>query len=193
MITIIFSNREDEDCRLIKSILDRIPGEVINEYIEIRYDDEITDDLTDDIEYAISSEDDTIIIIGHGTEEGLLSPAYTEYLIWDEHMEKIHARRTICFWCYASAFVETLRYHPDIMATGMFISNEYEAGNEGITISQPEIDRANYFIYEQLINLMVSTNSFTEWDSVMHNTVVHNAVDEFNRSGITFFNKKESC
>ena len=134
-MTIIYSNMQDDDCLVLQRIWQNIPNANI---VEITPQSE---NWEDEVDNAISNEDDMLLFLGHGTSNGLLFPNFYsgEYIIHENNVNLIHARNIICCWCYASSFCETQNLHA--FATSMFISNVNEAYDNGFyDYSQEQIN-----------------------------------------------------
>jgi len=176
-MTIIFSDRGDNDCLLLSSMWRGIDANVVH----ITLGDNSWEDRVND---AISSEDDTLILAGHGTEHGLLSPNFMEYVVHKYNVGLIHAKRVVCFWCYASKFCRKNDLRS--FSTSMFISNVEEAMvNRCKNSDESSIDKANSDIYNDMRKLIMENNDIETWTSVMWNRIdVRNEVDVFNRQGM---------
>lgn len=184
-MTTIFSNNEDIDSEILRGLFANILG---NNIIEITYSMKLDGiDWRDIVEEAISNEDDTLILCGHGSPQGLYFPGFEDYVIHNLHSEIIHARRVICSWCYASSFVTSYNIH-NCIATGMFISNVNEAYDNGCYNStQEEINSTDRIIDSEINSLIQSDIPITEW--VMRigcHMNVENEIDMFNRQGIIY-------
>ena len=181
-MTVIYSNMGDDDCRALQLVWQNIPD--VN-LIEIRKGDENYEEIVND---AISSENDTIMFLGHGTPHGLLFPDFYRgwYLLHDENVNLIRARRVICCWCYASSFVSSHNLHA--FSTSMFISNTGEALVHGIRgYTQEQINSTGERFYSELNSLIINDVPMEEW--IMRLGVhmnVEDQIDVFNRQGLFF-------
>lgn len=148
-----------------------------------------TEDYEDIVDEALMSENDTLIMCGHGTTQGLLHPNLNsgQYIIHENNVHLIHAQNVIGSWCYAADFAETHHLHG--FFTGMFISNESEAEQYGITFAQSEYDDINIEItqYETYFNLMVhnfleNNIPLSEWLNILNNDGINhsNIIGHFN-------------
>lgn len=144
-MTVIFSNRQDDDSILLQRIWQGIDNVNVIEITPSSVDWE------DDVDNALIVEDDTLILVGHGSPNGLYYPMYEtgEYIIHQNNVGLIHARRVICIWCYASSFCAD--NHLNCFCSSMFISNPYEAlDNLGVIVGQDEINNIDTRIYGEL-------------------------------------------
>ena len=193
-MTVIYSNSGDRDTGLLQAIWQ---GLHVDRYIVIFHDDENYEDAVDD---ALSEEDDTLILCGHGTTQGLLHPNLNSgrYIVHENNVHLIHARNVICSWCYSSYFGEN--HHMSGFFTGMFITNESEAEQHGITFAQSDYDDIDIDIcqYERYFNL--SINRFlkdgvpmSEWIDILSNDGINhsNVIGNFNFSRLRYFKHKE--
>jgi hypothetical protein len=147
-----------------------------------------TNDFDDIVENAILNELDTLILVGHGTSNGLLAPDYNygTYIIHQNNVHLINASNVICFLCNASTFV--MNNNIRAFATSMFISNVNEAYDNGITnYTQDDInansirfcDEINYFIRENIPLSEYVLRLGAHMD-------IENAIDVFNRQGLFY-------
>ena len=72
-----------------------------------------------------SSVDDTLMLLGHGTQHGLLNADMNGFAVGSEHAELLRNRPVIGIFCYAADFGD--RYGLHGFFTSMFISNMTEA------------------------------------------------------------------
>ena len=152
-MTIIYSNFLDDDCRILQRIWNGFDNVNV---IEITPSSE---NYEDDIDEAISNEEDTLIICGHGTGNGLLFPNIYrgEYLIHENNIPLIKAKKVICCWCYAATFVMNNNME-NTFATSMFISNEMEAADNGILCcTQEEINKNSERFFNE-VNYLIRNN-----------------------------------
>ena len=152
-MTIIYSNYLDDDCRILQNIWKGFDNVRVIEITPSSIDYE------DIIDKAISEETDTLIMCGHGTSYGLLFPDMYkgEYLIHENNVHLINAKRVICSWCYASSFcMKFPQLH--CFATSMFISNENEAVDNGIyDYTQDQINK-NAERFDTEVNWLLKNN-----------------------------------
>lgn len=180
MITVIYSNMGDDDCRILQRIWRDLPDVRV---IEITPE---TEDYEDEVDAALAAEDDTLILCGHGTGLGLLYPNFDrgEYIVHENNAGLIHAQRVICDFCYASSFCERVGLHA--FATSMFISNVNEAYDNCLTALTQDQINANSERYADELNALLRENvPLDEW--VMRfgaHIDVENEVDVFNRQGL---------
>lgn len=96
---------------------------------------------------------DKLMLLGHGTEYGLLS-SYNPYNTFDRffvnasHVNYLQNKELICIWCNANIFGE--KYGLRGLFSGMIISEMSEAVELGIKTTQEELDRENKLFAERL-------------------------------------------
>ena len=182
--TVIYSNFGDTDTERLRGIWQNLPDVHL---VEIRSDSE---DYEYVVDAAIEAEDDTIIFAGHGTSQGLLFPDFNrnEYILHENNVSLIHARRIVCVWCYASEFCRAHNLH-NCFCTGMFISNIDEAMNI-FTHYDDELEQnitdTEIRFCKSLNYLLQSDMPISTWESeYFHANMYHrNAVEDFNYDGL---------
>lgn len=112
---------------------------------------------TERLEHLIS-EHERIIMLGHGSPNGLFGMSGGGYVINDRNAYLLRGKDNIYIWCYASDFVK--RHQLNGFTTGMFISEVGEAAYCGIDNfvmpPQEEVDWSNsefaHLVGEQINN-----------------------------------------
>lgn len=135
-MTIVFSNTGDVDTRVLAALWEGIPDARV---LDVRPG---TPDARRAVDSAIAAEEDTLVLCGHGSPQGLFDPgtmapgadlaAITRnppYLVDATNAPSIRARRVVGVWCYAAAFAESVGLRG--FFTGMFVSNPLEASFVG--------------------------------------------------------------
>ena len=84
-------------------------------------------------------EHDRIIMLGHGTPDGLLG--YGKYVIDFEYVSLLKEKECVCIWCNADQFVE--KHNIKGFYTGMIISEVYEAKFCGVEATSREVFDSN--------------------------------------------------
>lgn len=122
-------------------------------------------------------ESDSVILLGHGTENGLLG--FDRYIIDSNFVQLLReVPKLVCVWCNANVFVEKYKLKP-VLFTGMIISELEEAYLFGY--SNTKIDK----IEESNISFSRLLKSFFN-DSLMSNLYYSetNEIIDFNRKNI---------
>lgn len=92
-------------------------------------------------------EHDRVFMLGHGAYWGLLSlgkfpgPLTLIDDTFSDLLKKKEGTGSLCIWCYASTF--TAEQGLDLIATGMFISEQRECHFLKETVSEVQIDASN--------------------------------------------------
>jgi hypothetical protein len=145
-------------------------------------------DWEDIVDEAISNEDDTLILAGHGSIYGLLFPDYNygTYIVHENNVHLIHAKNVIFSFCYASDFLVNNNIHG--FATGMFITNEKEAYDNGIlNYCQLEININNRQFQNEINWLLRNNISLDRWVMILGAHMdIENSIDVFNRQGLYY-------
>ena len=186
-MTVIYSNHGDVDTLLLARIWRGIEGVHV---VEVTPSTENYDELIAD---AITNEEDTLVICGHGTVAGLLHPTFErfEYLIHSLNYQDIRARNVIGIWCHASDFAE--RHHVNGFFTGMFISNINEAYRYGIYgVNEATIHESEVYFCDRLNRLLKENIPLVEWNSRLRTQLNEshdvNDVDRYNYGLMSYFN-----
>lgn len=95
----------------------------------------------------------SIMLLGHGTEYGLLSSynphnRFDRFFINPSHVNFLRNKELICIWCNANIFGEKYDLHG--LFSGMVISEMSEAIELGVETTQEELDRENKLFAERL-------------------------------------------
>lgn len=137
------------------------------------------------VNLALEREDDTLLLCGHGTEYGLFAPnSFSEYVIHDFNSSKIHARKVIGLFCYASGFAERNNLHG--LFSSMFISNVGEAEDHCVWTTGDEIGSCNNLVFNEIRKVLCDGISLEECLSGI--TTLRNTTEfpvmEFNAGGM---------
>ena len=121
---------------------------------------------------AIVDERDTIVLIGHGTEYGLLNQRLNGYFIDSSWVNLLRNKTIIGIWCNASNFAD--RYNLTGFFTSMFISNTSElidCGFQTFDNCDAEIRRQNQ-IFSSRINQLLSINTPSkDWSTILSDSL----------------------
>lgn len=121
---------------------------------------------------AIINETEQIVLIGHGTECGLLNQRLDGYIIDSRMVQFLRGKDVIGIWCNASNFAD--RYDLTGFFTSMFISNTrelIECGFQTFDNCDDEIRRQNQ-IFASRINQLLSTNTPSrEWAAILFDSL----------------------
>lgn len=119
-----------------------------------------------DIRNALYKEKDTIILVGHGDNYGLLYPDFNGYMIDSRYVNFLRGKKIIAIWCFAKEF--TTKYNLTGFSTGMFISDKHEAYNfEFGYIDENIIEKENISFALKLNKLLKDNIDYKEWPNIL--------------------------
>lgn len=137
---------------------------------------------------AIMNTPGKIILIGHGTEYGLLNEKLNGYLIDSEMVHLLRDKEIVGIWCNASNFAD--RYGLKGFFTSMFISNEkelIECGFKTFENCEEEISKQNRR-FSLRLNILLRLNKPTsEWCEYLTNSLSNNEKD------FVYYNYEAMC
>jgi hypothetical protein len=117
----------------------------------------VTGDKNQDEIIDMIQNHDRIIMLGHGTPQGLMSVGQfpdVYNVINSKIVPYLTNTENIFVWCYASDFVS--RYNLEGFSSGMFISEVSEADYLDVTATQADVDMSNmlfaYTLGKALLN-----------------------------------------
>lgn len=177
--TVIWCDWGDQDT----ASLQRIWQDINN--IDVIHITQWNDTMETCVNLAIENETDTLVMCGHGTSNGLLVPnSYSEYVIHELNLNKIHAQNVIGLFCHASQFAEANNLHG--LFSSMFISNIDEAMYYCIRTNGEEINTQNKIIFDEVRRILSDGITLEECHSniiTLRNTTEY-PVMEFNAGGV---------
>ena len=121
---------------------------------------------------AIVDEQDTIVLIGHGTDYGLLNKNLNGYFIDSGWVNLLRNKTIIGIWCNASNFAD--RYDLTGFFTSMFISNAQELIDCGFQTFDncDEVIRIQNQIFASRINQLLSTTTPSrDWATILFDSL----------------------
>lgn len=121
---------------------------------------------------AITNEPGKIILIGHGTEYGLLNERLNGYLIDSKMVHLLRDKEIIGIWCNASNFA--IKYDLKGFFTSMFISNErelIECGFQTFEDCEKEIEKQNRRFSSRVNILLLLDKPVSEWSEYLTNSL----------------------
>ena len=166
-MTVIYSNFSDSDTYLLRGIWEGLDARVIEIRLDDRYSEERRrlDDHTipydssrkeiEEINRAIESEEDTLIVCGHGTEDGCLSPHF-DYTLSSSNKDMIRAKRFIGIWCNALTFAK--KNNVSGFFSSMFITNTVEADYMGMGNVGKERIKESEMKFVNILNSFLRNN-----------------------------------
>jgi hypothetical protein len=122
---------------------------------------------------------DRIVMLGHGTEEGLLG--FGRFIINSKLVYLLRSKFCVCIWCNADKFVEKYKLHG--FYTGMIISEVEEALDFCITATNDDINHSNNLFSAAIKNSINTDNFLIE---AKKHYVGDSAVIQFNKNNIYY-------
>ncbi len=138
------------------------PTDPTTDFLKAIYKDKgfrIADDLG---RFALENsirEHDRIIMLGHGSSEGLFK-TLGEFCIDKDYSALFSEKEIVCIWCNADLFFQRyiLPYKPSrAFYTGMFISEMLEARLMEVSTTEEEIEKSNEDFAEIFSTILEST------------------------------------
>ena len=196
-MTVIYSNFHDSDTYLLRGIWEGLDSRVIELRLDERYSEERgrLDDPTipydssreeiEEINRAIESEEDTLIVCGHGTEDGCLSPHF-DYTLSSSNKDMIRAKRFIGIWCNALTFAK--KNNVSGFFSSMFITNTVEADYMGMgNVGKERIKESEMKFVNTLNSLLRNNIPMDKWKEAFTCIVdATNEVEVFNFTSLGY-------
>lgn len=121
---------------------------------------------------------DRIIMLGHGTEHGLLG--FDRYVINSKWVYLLHEKQCVCIWCYANHFVS--RYELNGFHTGMIISEFEEAMMLAVSCEYKDIEKSNVLFSSSVRDSVDSADMLSVMQELYVDT--DNPIVAFNRENL---------
>lgn len=137
---------------------------------------------------AIKKEKDTIVLIGHGTEDGLLNKRLDGLILDREMLPMIKDKNIVGIWCNASTFAS--KYDLKGFFTSMFISNKeefLECGLETFDGYESTIGRENRRFANHLNYHLLSGTPLKDLCRIMKeeaDLLISNSIVRYNYEGL---------
>ena len=188
-MTVIYSNFHDSDTYLLRGIWEGLEAKVI----EISLDDSGSfnnsrfsfESKQEEITRAIEREEDTLIVCGHGTEDGCLSPHF-DYTLSSSNKDMIRAKRFIGIWCNALTFAK--KNNVSGFFSSMFITNTVEADYMGMgNVGKERIKESEMKFVNTLNSLLRNNIPMDKWKEAFNCIVdATNEVEVFNFTSLGY-------
>jgi len=131
---------------------------------------------------------DKIIMLGHGTPDGLLNPRTGRYIIDEEFIDLLRERETISIWCYSDRFFRNNNVFNNQFHTGMIIS---ECLEQLMMLGKVYLDREaqleNMERFAEIVGECIEDTPEVMRRHVLENYVGDDPVTKFNRNNILVF------
>ena len=179
-IVVLFSNRGDPDCQRIPVLWDGLPNVTVFELTG----DMCMEDVESATETALNTPCDILIVCGHGTPFGLLSPNWDYYVVHEYNCDVLNQRTTVGLFCHATNFATANRLNG--FYTDMFISNVNEANDYCVECTLDEIETQNTQFFLRVRQLIENNTPLENWKYYMD--IDSSDVARFNAGNVQYFN-----
>ncbi len=132
------------------------------------------------LKFALDREKNRILIIGHGTENGLLNSTLDDFLIDSSMVQFLKGKEIIGVWCFASNFAS--KYNLNGFFTSMFISNCVELIDCGFNLFDnfdTIISNENQLFSCRLNLLIKSKTPISEWADLLRKEAFNTTTRQF--------------
>ncbi len=184
-MTVIHSDYGDSDTKVLSAMWEGLGGARV-----ITITDLAKGNTKDDIRHALKTEEETLILTGHGSPSGLLARDTSSFLSISYAFRKndiplVKAKNIIGVWCYASDFSKNNSLRG--FYSSMFISSDIEAALMGIHgVTEDEI-KASEILFCRRVNALLKDNvPLSEWTEKLRAFHLTNSVEEFNYSKLYY-------
>ena len=133
---------------------------------------------------ALIKEHDIIMMMGHGTEKGLVDSDFN-FLIDGQYVYLLREKTCIGIWCNADQFFK--KHGLKGLATGMIISDYMEANLYCVDTTYSEIDDSNFKFAQAIKHSLILEDLELTKDKIQETYEVKDGVTEFNQKNIYFF------
>lgn len=180
-MTVIFSDFKDTDTQVLVALWENLPDVKL---LRITRDSR---NVRKKVLQAMVNEKDTILFCGHGTSSGLLSPTWGDFLLDEDNVRHISARRVIGIWCHAAQFAESVELKG--FFSSMFISNIREAHVENCIGSSADVITEQEVLFCKRVNQLILDNvPMDQWLNALHSQADKTIdVVKFNYNGLRYF------
>lgn len=180
-MTVLYSNFGDLDTKVLSNIWKDLNAKI---FTFSRFQDPDPKEVDE----AISNEEDTLIIVGHGGGNGCWKPLYGDSFDW-KRLRLVKTKNIVGIWCHASEFAE--RFNAKGFFSGMFISNPSEAryvlgGRESFSFE--DITTSEVKFCNILNDLLKRKLPLKEWKEIIDNQTDKSfPVEEYNYLHTRYF------
>lgn len=190
-VTFIFSNTGDEDCGYLRHLWKSLKD--VN-LVEInKNDDESVYETKTRVREALKKETDMVVLCGHGTELGLLSPDFSYYVFDSKDLPYVKWKKVVGIWCHASEFA-LMNELPGFF-TSMFISNIHEYFMFiGKSIEQDVIGKHVTHFSKNVSNLIKDGVALEKWCEILKSEKddYDKELTEFNYGLLSYYDSFEN-
>lgn len=132
--------------------------------------------------------DEPVMILGHGTPNGLLNKSRNGFALGSEAVEWLRNRTVIGIFCYASEFADKYKLHG--FFTSMFISNMEEALYENMQEGADDklIEDQMTLFCDKVHDLICHNIPLSEWVSILQKDAdISIPFVRFNYEALTYY------
>jgi hypothetical protein len=159
------------------------PTDITTDFLKVIYADKgwtvVNEDKSKAELIELIEAHDRIVMLGHGTEDGLLG--FKWYAVDNSLVKYLRSKECVCVWCHAKGFVE--RYKLKGFYTDMFISEVYEAMYHNVKATAEEIEDSNNS-FANALSRAIDTESVR--DNTLELYEDNSLVSSFNRKRLYF-------
>lgn len=119
---------------------------------------------------------DRIVMLGHGTEKGLINSNKTNYIIDSTWVQMLREKQCVCIWCNANIFFE--KYKLKGFYTGMIVSEIDEAYQYSLSTNFDMIQESNT-LFAKSIKESIDKDNMLQLVKDKYN--INNSIINFNR------------
>lgn len=194
-MTVIFCDCNDVDTRNLKAIWRDLDAKVIELSSKTNVSQE-------EIDNALAEEKDTIIICGHGSDDGCFNPEkinpgeiksiqqlmnIDNFAISSRNAHLLKGKKVIGIWCFAAEFAR--KHNLEGFYSSMFISNKMEAKLFNVAVrSEDEINNSEIKFCNILNTLLKNETPLNQWkETITNNIQADSKVESFNYKGVQYF------
>jgi hypothetical protein len=178
-----------EDCttEFLKSIYADIPSATV-----------VTGEVTREQLKGLVRSNDRVMMMGHGTENGLLSvghfPEMSMHVVDDAFVDLLRGKRDSVFiWCHAWFFLQRHQLHG--FACDMFISEIAEARAMGVSANSEQVEESNKAL-GRIAGMHIHKETVPLFDSVTEayrDIAETNPVAAYNLERLNVYTGEEAC
>lgn len=179
-IVVLFSNKGDHDCQRIPVLWEGLPNVTVFEIMG----DTSMEDAEQIAETALNTPCDILIVCGHGSPYGLLSPNFDYYILHEYNCGILNQRNTVGLFCHATSFATSNKLNG--FYTDMFVSNMNEAIDYCVDCTMDEIETQNTQFFLRLRQLLENNIPMETWKYYMDTD--SSDVARFNEGNVQYFN-----
>lgn len=130
----------------------------------------------------IIKEYDRIVMLGHGSEDGLYDFSYSRFVIDSSWVQLLREKQCVCIWCNANVFFE--KYKLKGFYTGMIVSDLDEAYYFSLTTDWDMIVESNTLFASSIKDAIDSDDMLSVAKSKYD--VIGNGIIDYNKHNLFY-------